>query len=550
MGLFLISRLYFVQIVQGEDFKNQADRQYIRSTYDYYDRGNIFFSNKNGELVPAASLKTGFILSVHPDDIDDVEKSFIQLNEIYPINKEDFIKKVNKKGDPEERLASKIDKATADKIEALKIPGVHLSQERWRFYPGNVLATHSIGFVGYDENNKINGRYGLEHFYEDVLGRNADSAYANFFVEVFSGFKKVFSTDEHLQGDLITTIEPSVQKFLEKKLEEIISTWSSDYAGGIIMNPTTGEIYALALAPKYDPNNLQKEKSVDIFQNKLVEGVYEMGSIIKPLTIAAALDSGAITPETTYFDAGTITINGKRISNYDLKSRGVVSMQEVLNQSLNTGVVFAMQKMGRANFAKYMKAYSVGQETGIDLPNEAHGLIDNLDSSTEVDYATAAFGQGIAMTPIETIRALSSLGNGGFLPNPHLVKQINYKIGGSKVIVPNPSVQVLKKETSETISRMLVKVVDNALLGGAIKIPNYSIAAKTGTAQVVRGGVYDEHQFLHSFFGYFPASDPKFIIFLFNMYPKNVKYASETLTHPFSDTVKFLINYYEISPDR
>lgn len=550
MGLFLISRLYFVQIVQGEDFKNQADRQYIRSTYDYYDRGNIFFSNKNGELVPAASLKTGFILSVHPDDIDDVEKSFIQLNEIYPINKEDFIKKANKKGDPEERLASKIDKATADKIEALKIPGVHLSQERWRFYPGNVLATHSIGFVGYDENNKINGRYGLEHFYEDVLGRNADSAYANFFVEVFSGFKKVFSTDEHLQGDLITTIEPSVQKFLEKKLEEIISTWSSDYAGGIIMNPTTGEIYALALAPKYDPNNLQKEKSVDIFQNKLVEGVYEMGSIIKPLTIAAALDSGAITPETTYFDAGTITINGKRISNYDLKSRGVVSMQEVLNQSLNTGVVFAMQKMGRANFAKYMKAYSVGQETGIDLPNEAHGLIDNLDSSTEVDYATAAFGQGIAMTPIETIRALSSLGNGGFLPNPHLVKQINYKIGGSKVIVPNPSVQVLKKETSETISRMLVKVVDNALLGGAIKIPNYSIAAKTGTAQVVRGGVYDEHQFLHSFFGYFPASDPKFIIFLFNMYPKNVKYASETLTHPFSDTVKFLINYYEISPDR
>ncbi len=550
MGLFLISRLYFVQIVQGEDFKNQADRQYIRSTYDYYDRGNIFFSNKNGELVPAASLKTGFILSVHPDDIDDVEKSFIQLNEIYPINKEDFIKKANKKGDPEERLASKIDKATADKIEALKISGVHLSQERWRFYPGNVLATHSIGFVGYDEDNKINGRYGLEHFYEDVLGRNADSAYANFFVEVFSGFKKVFSTDEHLQGDLITTIEPSVQKFLEKKLEEIISTWSSDYAGGIIMNPTTGEIYALALAPKYDPNNLQKEKSVDIFQNKLVEGVYEMGSIIKPLTIAAALDSGAITPDTTYFDAGTITINGKRISNYDLKSRGVVSMQEVLNQSLNTGVVFAMQKMGRANFAKYMKAYSVGQETGIDLPNEAHGLIDNLDSSTEVDYATAAFGQGIAMTPIETIRALSSLGNGGFLPNPHLVKQINYKIGGSKVMVPNPSVQVLKKETSETISRMLVKVVDNALLGGAIKIPNYSIAAKTGTAQVVRGGVYDEHQFLHSFFGYFPASDPKFIIFLFNMYPKNVKYASETLTHPFSDTVKFLINYYEISPDR
>ena len=184
------------------------------------------------------------------------------------------------------------------------------------------------------------------------------------------------------------------------------------------------------------------------------------------------------------------------------------------------------------------------------MPNEAHGLIDNLDSPREVEHATAAFGQGIAMTHIETIRALSSLGNGGFLPNPHLVKKITYKLGGEKTIVSNPSVRVLKKETSDEITSMLIKVVDTALLGGTVKMPNYSIAAKTGTAQLVENGKYAEDKFLHSFFGYFPAYEPRFIVFLFNMYPKGAQYASETLTHPFIDIAKFLINYYELPPDR
>ncbi len=549
-GLLLIGRLYILQIVNGGDYLAQADKQYVRSTYDYYDRGSIFFSTKDGALIPAASLKNGFILTVHPDEVIDPEVAFTRLNEVYTVDQTDFLAKANKVGDPEERIAPRLSKDTADKIKAAKIPGIHLAEERWRFYPGIKSAAHTLGFIGFDNNDDLNGRYGLERFYEETLGRDNKTAYANFFVEVFSGLKKAITSEQKFEGDIITTIEPTVEHFLEEKLQEIINTWDSDYAGGIVMDPNTGEIFAMALAPTFDPNNLKEEKSVDVFQNKLVESVYEMGSIIKPLTIASAIDDGVITPETRYFDAGYIVLNNKTISNFDHKGRGNVSMQEVLNQSLNTGVVFAMQKMGIHSFSKYMKSFAFGDETGIDLPNEVHGLTDNLDSPREVEHATASFGQGIAMTPIETIRALSALGNGGTLPNPHLVKKITYKLGGEKTIVSNPNVQVLKKETSDEITRMLVNVVDEALLHGTVSLPNYSIAAKTGTAQVVEGGKYSEDKFLHSFFGYFPAYKPRFIVFLFNMHPKGVQYASETLTHPFIDMAKFLINYYELPPDR
>ena len=227
-------------------------------------------------------------------------------------------------------------------------------------------------------------------------------------------------------------------------------------------------------------------------------------------------------------------------------------MQEVLNQSLNTGATFVALKMGNKKFSEYMKSFGLGTETGIDLPNETKGLISNLDSTREIEMATASYGQGIAMTPIGTVRALAALGNGGYLVTPHLVKKIQFDNGLFKKITFEPGKQVISSETSEEITRMLVKVVDEALAGGKVKLPDYSIAAKTGTAQMSDEGRsgYVDGKYLHSFFGYFPAYNPKFLIFLFHTYPKGVRYASETLTQPFMDITKFLINYYEIPPDR
>jgi stage V sporulation protein D (sporulation-specific penicillin-binding protein) len=229
-----------------------------------------------------------------------------------------------------------------------------------------------------------------------------------------------------------------------------------------------------------------------------------------------------------------------------------VNMQEVLSQSLNTGVSFVVRKMGKSEFADYMTRFGLSEETGIDLPGENHGRLENLKTSRDIEYATASFGQGISTTPIATVRALSTLANGGKLIVPHVVKKINYTSGlYNNISYINEAKQVIKKETSEEISRMLTVVVDEALANGKVSLPNYSVAAKTGTAQIAKpGGGYYDDRWLHSFFGYFPSYQPRFLVFLYTIEPKGVGFASQTLTTPFMDIVKFLINYYNISPDR
>lgn len=277
-----------------------------------------------------------------------------------------------------------------------------------------------------------------------------------------------------------------------------------------------------------------------------------MGSIFKPLTLAAGLEQGVISAETNYFDAGTVKIGGEEISNYDKKGRGRVSMQEVLNQSLNTGAVFVMRQLGQDNFKRYVYAFGLGEKTGIDLPGEVAGLVDNLESGREVELATASFGQGLAVTPIGLVRALSALANGGYLYKPQVTASLNLAPGLADEMEPVDQGHVISQATSEEITRMLVRTVDEALVGGRAKMEHYRIAAKTGTAQIPNpesGGYYQDRS-LHSFFGYFPAYQPRFLILIYMVNPKGVRFASETLTDPFMEITKFLIEYYEIPPDR
>jgi len=389
--------------------------------------------------------------------------------------------------------------------------------------------------------------------YENILSRKDKNVYVNFFAEIFSDVSATLSdNNQKREGNIIMAVEPVVEGFFEKKLEEINEKWNSKKTLGVIMNPKNGEIYAMGIYPNFNLNDFSEEEDVSVFSNPIVENVFEMGSIMKPLTMASGLDAGVVTADTEYNDKGFLILNGAKISNYDRKGRGRVNMQEVLNQSLNTGASFVVSKLGNKKFAEYMKNFGLGEETGIDLPNESLGIIDNLDSPRDLEYATASFGQGVAISPITMVRALSALSNGGLLVVPHVVKKVEYKNGLSKTIRGETDKRVIKKETSDEITRMLVEVVDSALLGGTVKLERYSIAAKTGTAQIPdseNGGYYSD-RYLHSFFGYFPAYDPKFIVFLMTIEPKEVGFASHTLTQPFIDTTKFLINYYEIAPDR
>lgn len=552
-ALILLSKLFFVQVVRGEVYSEIADRQYATPSGNIYERGTIYFEQKDGALVSAATQTSGFKLAINPSKISDAEMVYQKLSKIVPIDQTVFIGKATLKNDPYEEIANQLSKKEADEIASLKLSGVSIFKEKWRFYPGNDLASHALGLVGY-KGDVLGGRYGLERQYENVLARSADSPYVNFFAEVFSDLQGTLSDDKEKEGNIVTTIEPQVQGFLEKKLLEVKDKYQIDSIGGIIMNPTDGSIYALTAKPDFDPNNFSQTKKVSLFTNPLIENVLEFGSVVKPLVMASALDARVVTADTKYDDKGSVIVDKKEIFNFDKKGRGPgTSMQEVLNQSLNTGMVFVEQKLGKENLRDYLLSFGIKNKTGIDLPNETSGLVSGiLKSPREIEYANAAFGQGIALTPIGLVRALASLGNGGVLVVPHVVKEIRYNDGTSKTMTYETTQTKISKATSQEITRMLVTVMDKAIKGGLAKLDHFSVAVKTGTAQVAdntTGGYYtDRHT--HSFFGYFPAYNPKFIVFLYAVNPKGVPYAANTWADPFLDITKFLLNYYNVPPDR
>lgn len=548
--LILVSRLYVLQIVHGNAYRAEASDQYVSTSGGFYDRGNIFFVDKDGLKVRGATIKTGFLLAVKPIEVTDPEGMYSVVAPFLQIDKETFLARATKPDDPYEELARNLSEDAAKTISAAGFDGVLLIPEHWRYYPSGSLAAHTLGFVAYDGTER-NGRYGLERYYEDVLRRGASNLYVNFFAELFTNIRDVvFVPVSQREGDIVTTLEPGVQLELERILMANRDKWSSQFTAGVVMDPQTGAIVAMAVSPSFDLNNFGQAKTAN-FANPIVERVYEMGSIMKPLTMAAGLDAGVVEPTSTYNDRGTITLSGYTISNYDGRARGVVSMQEVLSQSLNTGVAHVVTKMGKDEFRRYMYRFGLNKETGIDLPNEASNLIENLNSPRELEYATASFGQGVAVTPIAMVRALAALPD-GYIEQPHIVAAVEPENGLThKMNYSDVRERVLSPETVEEINRMLVKVVDEALLGGSMKMKHYSIAAKTGTAQIAspNGGYYDD-RYLHSFFGYFPAYDAKFLVFLMNVEPQNVEYASQTLTEPFMEMTRFLINHYDIPPDR
>jgi cell division protein FtsI/penicillin-binding protein 2 len=487
-ALVIVGRLYLLQILHGSMYTARADAQVSSISAPLLDRYNIFFSDKDNNLIAAATMQN-----------------------------------------------------------------IGTSTERRRFYPGGSLAAAELGFVAYNNDDVQKGRYGLERYYDQTLTQKSEDLYSNFFVELFGAAQSLLSGGPEV-GSIVTTIEPTVQTELERTLVDYSGQWHPRLSGGIIMDPKTGEIVAMAVSPTFNLNEFKKESDPSVFGNPLVQNVFEMGSIIKPLTVAAGLDSGVITPESTYKDTGCIEVDTKKICNFDGVARGVIPIQQILSQSLNLGASYVATKMGPEVMRDYfLNHYKFGSETGIDLPSEVRGLVSNIENSSRaVEYDTASFGQGIAISPIETVRALGSLANGGKMVTPHLVKAIRYDSGLSRTLTWNTDTEVLKPETTLEVSRMLTKVVDESLADGKIKTEHYSVAAKTGTAQIANpaGGGYYTDRFLHSFFGYFPSFDARYLVFLFALEPKGAPFASQTLADPFHSLTKFLISYYDIPPDR
>lgn len=553
IALLLVVRLYFVQIVHGAEYSLRAEHQYVSSSQVLFDRGSIYFTTKDGTEVSAATLATGFLIAIDPETLKDPEKAYDAILAHVPsLDHDAFMASAAKKDDPYEVVAHHVPDDAGRAVDALNIPGVEVELEQWRDYPAGSAAAQSVGFIAYDNDNTLAGRYGLERYYDDILAHGSQGVFGNFFAELFGNLTQIVSDPRKAQqGDIITSIEPVVQKELDDELAKVQAQYHSDLTGGIIMDPKTGAIYALDTNPTFDPNNFQQDDA-NYFGNPLVEKRYEFGSIFKTMTMTSGLDSGVITPDTTYDDTGCIEVNKSRICNYDLRARGVIPMQQVLSQSLNVGASWIATRIGHDRFRDYFTKLGFGTETGIDLPNEIHGDIHNLNSPRDVEYDTASFGQGIATTPVETIRALSSIANNGAIVTPHLATAVRLESGVTKQLSWGEPQQVFSPAAAQEVTKMLVNVVDVNLGNGTVKIPDMSVAAKTGTAQIAGpdGKYIPGNVFFHSFFGYFPASNPRFVILLYTVKPKGVEYASETLTAPFMDLTHFLINYYNIPPDR
>ncbi|MBC7766790.1 penicillin-binding protein 2 [Arenimonas sp.] len=573
IALVLIIKLYIVQVANHENYLNLGDRQYIKKNSNINDRGDIYFTKKDGTYIVAATMQEEYTLYINPksfytfvnSDKNNLKKSedeiLIDLKakigiilKLNPEGSSDLNLKItkvkDKKNDVYFELVKGLNEDQQAAVKDLKLEFLGLGKEKKRFYPGNELASNVIGTLGF-KGDQIAGRYGLEKQYENTLARN-NKAYSNFFVDLFSGAKKVISNRDELEGNVYTTIEPIVQKELEKKLLEINNKQSSELTGGIIMDPYTGEIIAMAKVPTFSHDD-KKDYDISNYKNDIVESSYEMGSIIKPLTMSVGIDTGKVHADSTYTDMGFIKVRDRTMYNFDKKGRGTITMQTALSQSLNTGFVHVAQLIGNDAMTKYFTSFGMREKTNVDLPNESSPLTNNLDKG-DVEHATISFGQGIAMSPIGTIRALSVIANGGYVVNPHVVSKIKYEIGNSSDTKIEP-IQVkkamLKQSTIDEIRAMLVYNVDNSLLKGTRKNPRYSIGAKTGTAQIAsQNGGYIEGKNIHTFIGFFPAYQPKFVVFMYTVDPKVSRYASESLANPFLDLSDFLIQYYEIPADR
>ncbi len=550
IGGIVIIRLFSLQVIDSKSYRARAEHQYVTPAGDVFDRGTIYFTNKDGTTVAAATVQDGFKAAINPSLVTDPEGEFQKINAVVPIDQAAFLASAAKKNDPYEEIAQHLDEHAAQALTSQKIPGLTLYQSKWRYYPGGSLAAQDLGFVSYKGNDLV-GNYGLEQYYNDVLSRNSSAFYVNFFAEMFANIQSSVFKNNSSTGDVVTSIEPTVQAQLEQEIQGIQQKWSSQSVGAIVMDPHTGAILAMGSTPSFDPNAYGSVKDPSLYQNPLVSSDFEMGSIFKPLIMAAAIENHVVTPQTSYDDTGSVKVGNATIYNFDKVGRGPgTTMQTVLNDSLNTGMIYVEQHMGQAMFKKYIEdVYHLNTKTGVDLPGEVNGLMTSLNGNNDVNYATAAFGQGIATTPIDIVRGMASLANGGYLVTPHLATAINEQDGTVKTLTYPKTGPVLSPSTLQTIDQMMVTVVND---GYHREQANYTVAAKTGTAQIAKpgGGGYYNDRNLHSMIGFFPASNPQFLIYFYDYYPKNILYSIQTLGDPFMNMIQFLANYYSVPPDK
>ncbi len=506
----LVFNIYTLQVKKSGYYSARAASQNQLSSTNVEKRGGIYFTDKNGNKIPAAINREYPVIYAVPKEISDVDEATELLALVL---KTDSAKLKNLLKNPKDLYKLLLAKASSEqvaKIKSLGIKGVYVDSAYFRFYPFGPLAAHVLGFVGPNETNGAQeGRYGLESYYENLLQKK----------------------------DLVLTVDINIQSQAEKILKGLIDQYAAVSGTVIVQDPKTGKILAMGSYPNFDPNDYSKS-SLKNFINPAIQTVYEPGSVFKVLTMSAGIDSGKITPDTTFYDSGSLVLNGKTIKNWDKKAHGTVTMTEVIEQSINIGAAFAEKKTGHDIFYNYLLKFGLDKPTGIGMPGEIVGKLANLKAAfREINFANASFGQGVSVTPIELIGAISAIANGGTLMKPYLTSSTQ----------PQSVRSVLSPNTAQKVAGMMVSAVRKA---GIAQIPGYEIAGKTGTAQVPdfkKGGYEDEY--IHSYAGFAPASAPKFTILMKIDKPKGAPLAGMTVVPAFRELAQFILNYYNIPAD-
>ncbi len=536
--LLVIFRVFYIQVFDYKKLSEFASDLWSRDLPIEADRGLIL--DRNGKVLADNLTTTSLILI--PNQIKDKEKTTKELSNILNVSYDDMKEHVFKNTSIERvhpegrRLSYDI----ANEISKLNIDGVYLVKEAKRYYPYGNLLSHSLGYVGIDNQ----GLSGLELQYDKYLTGSPGA------IKYFSDAKgnKLNKSDVYIeptQGmNINLTIDIDIQKSLERELDNIIDMFEPDNALAIVMDPNTGEILGIASRPDYNPNNYKTYSQEVLSRNLPIWSSYEPGSTFKILTMATALEEKVISLDDTFYDAGNVKVDGSTLRCWKSTGHGQQTFLQVLENSCNPGFVKIGQLLGKETLFKYLHNFGFGDKTGVDLNGESTGIMFNLDRVGNVELATTAFGQGVSVTPIQQVAATSAVVNGGTLYKPYILKSISDK---TNTTIKENKKTVVRKVISEETSNLMKRALESVVAKGGGKsayIEGYRIGGKTGTAQKVENGRYMDNNYIMSFMSVVPSNKPEAVLYLAIDNPKHTALLSSYTTTPIARRI--LLDIIEI----
>lgn len=543
----IIIRVFYIQVISYDKLNDLAQSLWSRELPITADRGEI--TDRNGKKLATNITTTSLVII--PNQIKNAEDAAKKIADILNCDYEDMLKHITKKTSiervhPEGR---QLDYDTAQKIDDLNLDGVYLVKESKRYYPYNNVLSHVLGYVGIDNQ----GLSGLELYYDSYLtGSNGAIKYFS------DGKGNRLELSEVYEApasgmNIELTIDLDLQLAVERELDNVVSMYNPEHALIMAMNPKTGEILAMSSRPNFDSNNYKNYSTETINRNLPIWMTYEPGSTFKITTLSAAINEKKVNLfEDTYYDGGSINVEGARIKCWKAGGHGAETFLQVVENSCNPGFVVMGQNLGKETLMDYIDKFGFGEKTGIDLNGESSGILFDVDKMGPVELATTSFGQGISVTPIQQIRAVSAAINGGTLYKPYIVSSL-LEPETNQVIVKNEATkirQVISSESSSLVRYALESVVANGT-GKNAYIENYRVGGKTGTAQKVSEGKYMVGNYIVSFIGFTPADDPEIIVYVAIDNPKGITQYGGTVAAPIAKNVlKSAIDIFGIEPSK